>query len=118
MSEMLWLILFGIEFAILGCLFHVFRAVFNLFPDRISDNPAVNIMVSPGYSIEDHFLSVEYDDTTGYYKLDSLHNMKIAAICCFIVGILSLVTTPETWVFMTEVNNWLWNRILHNLSLA
>ena len=45
----------GIIFALLGALAHVCRAVFNVFPDKLSDRPAVNILVSSDYGWADYF---------------------------------------------------------------
>ena len=54
-------------FALLGAICHVTRAVFNVFPDKLSDTPAVNILVSSDYSWADHFWGTEFDDA-GYYR--------------------------------------------------
>ena len=69
----------GIIFAALGALAHVVRAVFNVFPDKISDTPAVNIMVSSDYGWADHLWGTEFDDA-GYYRLDSLRNLRISVM--------------------------------------
>jgi hypothetical protein len=67
----------GILFALFGVLAHVIRAVFNVFPDKISDTPTVNILVSSDYSWSDYFWGVEFDDA-GYYRLDSLRNLRLS----------------------------------------
>jgi hypothetical protein len=67
----------GILFALFGVLAHVVRAVFNVFPDKISDTPTVNILVSSDYSWSDYFWGVEFDDA-GYYRLDSLRNLRLS----------------------------------------
>lgn len=67
----------GILFALFGVLAHVIRAVFNVFPDKISDTPTVNILVSSDYSWSDYFWGVEFDDA-GYYRLDSLQNLRLS----------------------------------------
>lgn len=77
-------------FAILGALFHVIRAVFNPFPDKLSDTPAVNILVSSDYSYSDYFWGVEFDDA-GYYKLDSAKNLRLSVIFSTLGGILVML---------------------------
>jgi len=67
----------AIGFAVLGLVAHIVRAVFNLFPDKISDTAAINIFVSDGYSWSDHLFGTEYNDA-GYYKLDSAKNLKLS----------------------------------------
>lgn len=76
----------GILFALLGVLAHVVRAVFNLYPDKLSDTPIVNIMVSGGYSWADHLWGTEYDDA-GYYRLDSLKNLKLSVVFSALGGL-------------------------------
>lgn len=76
----------GIAFALLGVLAHVFRAVFNVFPDKLSDTLAVNILVSDGYSWSDHLWGVEYDDA-GYYRLDSMRNLRLSVVFTVLGGL-------------------------------
>ncbi|MBX9466731.1 MAG: hypothetical protein KL839_02160 [Rhizobium sp.] len=64
-------------FALLGAPGHVSRAVFNLLPDRLSDRPVVDLVISDGYSWADMIFKTEHDDA-GYYRLDSLHNLRLA----------------------------------------
>lgn len=66
--------------ALAGCLAHLIRAVFNLYPDKISSTRWVNILVSSDYSIEDDLLGVEFDEYSGYYKLFSARNLKISVV--------------------------------------
>lgn len=80
----------GIAFALFGVLAHVFRAVFNLFPDKLSDTPVVNILVSDGYSWGDHLWGVEYDDA-GYYRLDSLRNLRLSVVFTVLGGLGAMV---------------------------
>lgn len=76
----------GVIFAILGTLAHICRAVFNVFPDKISDTPAVNILVSGDYSWADHLWGVEFDDA-GYYRLDSLRNLRLSVVFSVLGGL-------------------------------
>jgi hypothetical protein len=71
--------------AILGAVSHVVRAVINLYPDRLSDRPLMDIVVSDGYSVEDHILQVEYDDY-GFYRLDSRRNVIITMVLTMLGG--------------------------------
>lgn len=36
--------------ALMGALAHVVRAVFNVLPDRLSDRPLMDLLISDGYS--------------------------------------------------------------------
>ena len=76
----------GFLFALFGVLAHVIRAVFNVFPDKISDTPAVNILVSSDYSWADHLWGTEFDDA-GYYRLDSLRNLRISVMFSVVGGL-------------------------------
>jgi len=69
----------GLIFALLGVVAHVSRAVFNVFPDKLSDTPAVNILVSSDYGRADHLWGTEFDDA-GYYRLDSLKNLRLSVV--------------------------------------
>lgn len=75
----------GVIFAAIGALAHIIRAVFNVFPDKLSETPAVNIMVSSGYSWADHLWGVEYDGA-GYYRLDSLRNLRLSVVFSVLGG--------------------------------
>ena len=80
----------GFGFALFGVLAHVGRAVFNLFPDKISDTPAVNIFVSSDYSWGDHIWGTEFDDA-GYYRLDSLKNLRLYVVSCVLGGLAAML---------------------------
>lgn len=81
-------------FALCGLAAHVFRAVFNVFPDKLSDTPAVNAMVSGGYSWGDYLIGTEFDDA-GYYRLDSLKNLRISISCWLIAGLGLMLFSAE-----------------------
>ncbi|MBC7281373.1 hypothetical protein [Hoeflea sp.] len=80
----------GLAFALFGVLAHVGRAVFNVFPDKLSDMPAVNILVSNDYSWGDHLWGVEFDDA-GYYRLDSLKNLRLYVGSCVLGGLAAML---------------------------
>ena len=80
----------GVVFAVLGALAHVVRAVFNVFPDKISDTPAVNIMVSSDYGWADHLWGTEFDDA-GYYRLDSLKNLRLSVMFTVFGGLAAML---------------------------
>ena len=80
----------GVAFAVLGALAHVIRAVFNVFPDKISDTPAVNIMVSSDYGWADHVWGTEFDDA-GYYRLDSLKNLRLSVVFTVFGGLAAML---------------------------
>ena len=80
----------GIIFAVLGTLAHICRAVFNVFPDKLSDTPAVNILVSSDYGWADHLWGTEFDDA-GYYRLDSLKNLRLSVIFTVLGGLAAML---------------------------
>ena len=80
----------GIAFALFGVLAHVIRAVYNVFPDKISDTPTVNILVSSGYSWGDYLWGVEFDDA-GYYRLDSLKNLRLSVTFTVFGGLAAMM---------------------------
>lgn len=80
----------GFAFVLFGVLAHVGRAVFNVFPDKLSDTPAVNVLVSSDYSWGDHLWDVEFDDA-GYYRLDSLKNLRLYVISTVAGGLAAMV---------------------------
>ncbi|SOE14341.1 hypothetical protein SAMN05877838_0987 [Hoeflea halophila] len=80
----------GVIFALLGALAHVCRAVFNVFPDKLSDTPAVNIMVSSDYGWADYFWGTVFDDA-GYYRLDSGKNLRLSVIFTVLGGLAAML---------------------------
>ncbi|MEQ8482328.1 MAG: hypothetical protein RIC18_16890 [Hoeflea sp.] len=84
----------GAVFALLGIIAHICRAVFNVLPDKLSDTPAVNILVSGGYSWGDHIWGVEFDDA-GYYRLDSLKNLRLYAVSFMVGGLAVMLFSAE-----------------------
>lgn len=108
----------GILFAVLGIAGHVCRAVFNVFPDRLSDNPRMDMLVSDGYNLGDHLFGTEYDDA-GYYKLDSWVNLRNAMIFTLIGGWAVMLIVPGASGAMAYAINesakWLWELFLYRL---
>lgn len=84
----------GIVFAFLGLIAHICRAVFNVFPDKLSDTPAVNILVSGDYSWGDYIWGVEFDDA-GYYRLDSLKNLRLYVVSFVLGGLAVMLFSTE-----------------------
>jgi hypothetical protein len=81
-------------FALGGVVAHVVRAVFNLFPDKLSDTPAVNVLVSGGYSWSDYLFGAEFDDA-GYYRLDSVKNLRLSITYWLIGGLGAMLVSAE-----------------------
>lgn len=84
----------GIVFVMLGALAHVVRAVFNVFPDKLSDTPAVNVLVSSDYNWGDYLIGTEFDDG-GYYRLDSLKNLRLSISYWLIAGFGMMLISAE-----------------------
>ncbi|EBU8131922.1 hypothetical protein BO068_004966 [Escherichia coli] len=71
--------------ALLGVIGHVLRAVFNPLPDRLSDSDVMDMIVSSGYNWNDYLFGTEYDDS-GFYRLDSWKNLRLAVVWSMIAG--------------------------------
>ena len=80
--------------AVLGVVGHVVRAVFNILPDRLSDRPMMDLAISDGYSWADMIFKTEYDEA-GYYRLDSLHNLRLAVNWAMLSGFATMLLSPD-----------------------
>lgn len=78
-----------------GAVGHVGRAIFNVYPDRLTDKPWLDMAISDGYDLNDSILGTEYDEA-GYYRLDSCRNLIIAVI-------LALAAGWGTMLFSTDI---------------
>jgi len=109
----------GILLAILGALGHVCRAVFNVLPDRLSDKPWMDMLVSSGYNLGDRLFGTEYDDA-GYYKLDSPRNLRNYVVGTVVGGWAAMLLVPGTsGVVAYAINRsclWLWDLFLYRLA--
>ena len=84
----------GIVFALCGVIAHTLRGLVNVYPDKLSDTAMVNVMFSSGYGWEDHIFRVEFDDF-GYYRFDSLHNLKLSVIFWMLGGLGVMAISSE-----------------------
>lgn len=80
-------------FFILGVTGHVVRAVFNLYPDRLSDKPMMDLVISDGFNLGDYLLGTEYDDN-GFYRLDSIKNLRISVSTTMVGGFAMMLLAP------------------------
>jgi hypothetical protein len=87
-------LLAGACFALFGAIAHVSRAVVNMYPDRLSDKPLMDMAVSDDYDASDHFLGTEYDDY-GFYMLDSRRNLMIAVLSTLAFGWGAMLFSTE-----------------------
>jgi hypothetical protein len=78
-------LLAGVLFALFGTIAHISRAVFNVYPDRLTDKPWLDMAVSDGYDASDRLFGTEYDEA-GYYRLDSGRNLAIAVLSTLALG--------------------------------
>jgi len=92
----------GFVFALVGVFAHVIRAVFNLYPDKLSDTPAVNILVSGGYCWGDYLWGTEFDDA-GYYKLDSLRNLRLCVTFSVLGGLGAMLLVDGAGLGMANL---------------
>lgn len=108
-------------FALFGVAAHVSRAIFNVYPDRLSDKPTLDMLISDGYDLSDRLLGTEYDDA-GYYMLDSWKNLRNTVwmtVIGFLVLTLILPDGPGYMAYaINESVKWLWELFLYRLSEA
>lgn len=106
-------------FLLLGVVGHVCRAVFNVWPDRLSDRPMLDLMVSDGYDWNDRIFGTEYDDA-GYYRLDSWRNLRNAAIGCGLAGLAVMLFSDSASVLAARGIDaalaWVWDLFLYRLE--
>ena len=81
-------------FVLLGAVGHVVRALFNVYPDRLSDKPMLDLAISDGYDWSDRLFGTEYDDA-GYYRLDSWHNFRNACLWSGFGGVAAMLFSGE-----------------------
>lgn len=106
-------------FLLLGVVGHVCRAVFNVWPDRLSDRPMLDLMVSDGYDWNDRIFGTEYDDA-GYYRLDSWRNLRNAAIGCGLAGLAVMLFSDGASALAARGIDaalaWVWDLFLYRLE--
>lgn len=106
-------------FLLLGALAHVSRAVFNLYPDRLSDRPMMDLVVSDGYNWSDRIFGTEYDDA-GYYRLDSLKNLRLSCVFSLLGGMAVMLLVPGASIAIAAGIDWsllwLWDLFLERLA--
>ncbi|MCF3640720.1 hypothetical protein LXM94_12160 [Rhizobium sp. TRM95111] len=106
-------------FLVLGAVGHVTRAVFNMFPDRLSDNDTMDMLVSDGYGWNDKLLGTEYDDG-GFYRLDSYRNVRNACLMSGFGGLAVMVFSDGASIAIAQGIDaalaWLWGLFLHRLG--
>lgn len=106
--------------AALGVLGHVLRGFVNPLPDRLSDCESMDMVLSDGYNWNDRLFGTEYDDY-GYYRLDSMKNLKISVMLSMIGGaIIYLFCGPEVaHAFAWAANNaasWTWDLMVYRVQ--
>lgn len=106
--------------AALGVSLHVARALFNPLPDRLSDSETMDMVISSGYDWNDRLFGTEYDDA-GYYRLDSVKNLRLSVMWSMIGGgVAYLITDVEmahlfAWAANSAVE-WFWNLTIYSLQ--
>jgi hypothetical protein len=114
-------LLAGVVFALFGAVAHISRAVFNLYPDRLSDKPWLDMAVSDGYDMSDRLFGTEYDDA-GYYRLDSVRNLGISVLSVLALGWgTMLLSTDIALSFVHAINEifaWVGDLFMRRLAEA
>jgi hypothetical protein len=112
-------LLAGVLFALFGAVAHVSRAVFNVYPDRLSDKPWLDMAVSDGYDMSDRLFGTEYDDA-GYYRLDSFRNLAVSVLSTLALGWgAMLFSTDIALAFVHAINElfaWIGDLFMRRLA--
>jgi len=105
--------------AALGVFGHVIRGFVNPFPDRLSDSQAMDMILSDGYDMTDQLFGTEYDDA-GFYRLDSLKNLRLSVAFWIIGGsVIYLFFEGMAPLFAWAANNatiWFWQLIVYRFE--
>lgn len=111
----------GGALVVLGVAAHVGRAVFNLYPDRLSDRPMLDMLISDGYDMNDRLFGTDYDDA-GYYRLDSGRNLRNSVVATLIGGWAAMLVVPGFSSLVASAIDltfaWLWKLFLFRLDQA
>lgn len=94
-------LLAGVVFVLMGAIGHVCRALFNVYPDRLTDKPWLDMAISDGYDMNDRLLGTEYDDA-GYYVLDSRRNLANAVILALAPGWGAMLFSTDVAVLFAQ----------------
>lgn len=109
----------GLAFVLFGAVGHISRAIFNIFPDRLSDKPWMDMLISDGYSFGDYLFGTEYDEA-GYYELYSLKNLRMYVIGALGGGWCMMLVMPGVSGMVAGVINQaaaaLWDLFLYRLQ--
>lgn len=84
----------ALVFALCGVAAHTLRGLVNVYPDKLSDTPMVNIVFSRDFSFADHVTRTEFDDF-GFYRFDSLHNLKLSVLFWLLGGLGAMALSDE-----------------------
>jgi len=87
-------LLAGMLLVLFGTVAHISRAVSNVYPDRLSNKPLMDMAISDGYDVTDRLFGTEYDES-GYYKLESGRNLKIAVLSTLAFGWGAMLLSTE-----------------------
>ena len=112
-------LLAGVVFALLGVVAHVCRAIVNVYPDRLTDKPWLDMAISDGYDLNDRILGTEYDEA-GFYKLDSRHNLFIAVVLTLALGWGAMLFSTDFAVIFAQGSDhvlaWLSDLLMRRLA--
>lgn len=109
----------GVTFVLMGAIGHVCRAIFNVYPDRLTDKKWLDMAVSDGYDMNDRLFGTEYDDA-GYYMLDSGKNLKNAVLLTLLPGWGAMVLSTDVALMFTRAADfclaWLGSLFMQRLA--
>lgn len=89
-------------FTALGLIGHVCRALFNPLPDGLYDGAPMDRIVPGRHSWSDRLFGCDYDDG-GFYRLNSLRNLRNAALLSGFSGMAVMLLSPATAGALAQV---------------
>jgi hypothetical protein len=90
--------------AVLGTLWHLARAFWAPYPERVISSKFIDTHLPFGYLITDWIHETEFDED-GYYRIDGWRNLKVAVSLAVAVGMFFILLSPAVASFFASCVN-------------
>lgn len=90
--------------AAIGALWHVARALWAPYPERLTGSKLTDAYLPLGYQLTDWIHETEFDED-GYYRLDSWRNLKVAVALVVAVGMFFVLFSSGVANFFAACMN-------------
>lgn len=91
--------------AFLGVVWHLSRGLWAPLPERVTGSVRGDLLVPLGFLLTDFIHDVEFDED-GYYRLDSIRNLKVAVGLTTFFGMLAVICMPGVGELMAFCLDW------------